>query len=123
MADARRCPSPSCGSADVIVGRAVWTGWLECCCRRCWTTWRESCERGIAALSRAKGEKTAVGIVRLVEGSVEGILIRELASFLSLGRRTIRRHAKRLAQEGRVEIVRDGLGPMLLKRSAKEVST
>lgn len=116
MADARRCPSPKCGSADVIVGRPVWTGWRECACRRCWTEWREPCERGIAAWARAKGERNADDIASAVAAAGPGgVGIGEVAQGLMFQARTVRRHARRLADAGRIEMVRAGRGPWTLR--------
>ena len=119
MPATRRCPSPSCGSSDVIVGRAVWTGWRECACRRCWTEWREPCERGIAAYARAKGERNADDIASAVAAAGPGgVGIGEVAQGLMFQARTVRRHARHLADAGRIEMTRDGRGPWTLRAVA-----
>lgn len=116
MPDDRRCPSPSCGSTDVIVGRPVWTGWRECACRICWTEWREPCERGIVAYARAKGERNADYIAAAVsDAGPGGVGIGEVARNLQFQARTVRRHARRLSEDGRIEMRRDGHGPWTLR--------
>jgi len=116
MPAARRCPSPSCGSPDVIVGRPVWTGWRECACRVCWTEWKETCERGIAAYQRAVGERNADRILEAVtEAGPAGVRLGGLAQDLFFQRRTVRRHARRLADAGRIVIEGDGRGAWTLR--------
>jgi len=126
MSDARRCPSPSCGSIDVIVGRAVWNGYRECCCRVCWTEWREPCERGIVAYAKARGARNADRIAEaVVEAGPAGVRLGDLAQDLFFQRRTVRRHARRLADAGRIVIESDGRGAWMLRavQAAREVAT
>jgi hypothetical protein len=126
MPDARRCPSPSCGSSDIIVGRPVWTGWRECACRACWTEWRESCERGIVAFARARGERNSERIADAVaDAGPAGVRLGVVAQDLFFQRRTVRRHARRLADAGRIVIDSDGRGAWTLRpaAAAMEVAT
>jgi hypothetical protein len=126
MPAARRCPSPSCGSPDVIVGRPVWTGWRECACRVCWTEWREPCERGIVAYAKARGARNAERVAEAVaEAGPGGVLLCDLAQDLFFQRRTVRRHARRLAAVGRIVIESDGRGAWMLRpvAAAKEASS
>ena len=116
MSDARRCQSPSCGSIDVIVGRAVWNGYRECCCRVCWTEWKEECEFGIAEFARACGARNAERIAEaVVEAGSAGVRLGDLAQGLFFQRRTVRRHARRLADAGRIVIESDGRGAWMLR--------
>ena len=128
MTDApRACPSPGCGSTDVLVGRPVWGGWRECACRRCWTSWREPCERGIVAYQRAVAARNAASILEAVEDAgAGGVPLAAVAQQLLFQTRTVRRHARRLADEGRIVMLRDGRGPWTLRAvatAAKEAAT
>ena len=128
MTDAvRSCPSPGCGSTDVLVGRPVWGGWRECACRSCWTSWREPCERGIVAYQRAVAVRNAASIAEAVaEAGPGGVPLAAVARALMFQTRTVRRHARRLADDGHLAMTRDGRGPWTLRTvaaAAKEAAT